>query len=121
MSYMCKSTCPIHNATQHKIHTPVNNNIAQYYFRSFGAVVLFRNMVSRRIFAPNMEEVIGHQRKLCNKDFRAVFSSQHSMRVLKQGRMKRTQMYLASEKREICNSFRRTEGVRNLTVDERVM
>ena len=121
MSYMCKSTCPIYNVTQHKIHTPVNNNIVQYYSRPFGVVVLFRNMVSRRIFAPNMEEVTGHQRKLCNKDFHTVFSSQHIMRVIKRGRMRRSQMYLASEKLEIRNSFRKTEGVRNLTVDERAM
>ena len=57
MSYMCKNTCAIYNATQHKIHTPVNNNIAQYYSRSFGSVVLFGNMVSRRVFEPSMEEV----------------------------------------------------------------
>jgi len=98
MSYMCKSTCPLYNATQHKIHTPVNNNIAQYYSRSFGAVVLFGNMVSRRMFAPGMEEVTGHERKMCNKDFHTVFSSRRIMRVLKRRRMKRTQMYLTSEK-----------------------
>jgi hypothetical protein len=34
MSYVCKSTCRIYNATQHKILTPVNNNITQYYSRS---------------------------------------------------------------------------------------
>jgi len=98
MSYMCKSTCPIYNATQHKIHTTVNNNIAQYYSRSFGAVVLFRNMVSRRIFTPSMEEVTGHQRQMCNKDIRTVFSSRRIMGVLKRGRMKMTQIYLTSEK-----------------------
>jgi len=85
MSYMCKSTCPIYNATQNKIHTRVNNNIAQYYSRSFGAVVLYRNMVSRRIFAPSMEEVAGHQRQMCNKDIHTVFSSRRIMRVLKGG------------------------------------
>jgi hypothetical protein len=77
------------------VHLLVNEKLWLYqdarcndknYSRSFGAVVLFRNMVSRRIFAPNMEEVIGHQRKLCNKDIHTVFSSQHIMRVLKGGK-----------------------------------
>ena len=102
MSCMCKNTCPIYNATQHKIHTPVNNNIPQNYSRSFGSVVLFRNM-ALRIFAPNMEEVTGHQRKVCDKGIHTVFSSQHTIRILKLGMVKRMGMFLTSEKWEICN------------------
>jgi hypothetical protein len=51
--------------------------------------MVFENRVSRTIFGPKLDEVMGDLRKLHNDELRNLYSSQNIIRMIKSRRMKR--------------------------------
>ena len=49
---------------------------------------VFENMVLRRIFRPRSDELTGEWRRLHNKELNDLYSSPHTLRVIKSRRMR---------------------------------
>jgi len=86
---------------------------------------VFENRVTRRIFGPKRDEVIGKWRKLHNEELYDLYSSPKIIRVVKSRRMRWAEHVARMEERDVlqgfCGEMRERDHLENPGVDGRII